>query len=168
MKAELQKLSIKENVEIYDMLQEIPEEEYGFKNSCNGKSYDDFIKWLEKSDRISKGINLDVGMVPQTIYWLYIDGKPVGMGKLRHKLTEALMEKGGHGGYAIRPSCRSNGYGKLLLKLLLEEAKKLDISSVYLTIQNENIHSIKVALANGGVIQKKTDIMHCIWVNCTD
>ena len=166
MNVKLHKLSIKDDVDIYDMLQEIPKLENGFRNSCNGKSYEDFKKWLVKCDRISKGIDLVEGMVPQTVYWLYIDDKPVGMGKLRHKLSDTLMEKGGHGGYAIRPSCRFKGYGKLLLKLLLKEAIKLGISSVYLTIQNENIPSIKVALANGGIIHEKTDIMHRIWIQC--
>lgn len=166
MITELHRLSRNDGIDIYNMLQEIPKLENGFKNSCNGKSFKDFKKWLEKCDRVSKGIGLDDGMVPQTVYWLYINDRPVGMGKLRHKLTDSLMEKGGHGGYAIRPSCRCNGYGKLLLKLLLEEAKKLDIPSVYLTIQNENIQSIKVALANGGVIHEKTDIMYRIWIDC--
>jgi predicted acetyltransferase len=40
---------------------------------------------------MSEGINLEPQYVPQTTYWLYIDGKPVGYGKLRHYLNESLL-----------------------------------------------------------------------------
>lgn len=166
MKIELRELSKYDGIEVYNMLQEIPKYENGFRNSCNDKTFEDYKKWLLKCYNISKGVGLEDGKVPQTVYWLYIDDVPVGMGKLRHKLTDSLMEKGGHGGYVIRPSCRGKGYGKLLLKLMLLKANELGISSVYLTIQNENIRSIRGALANGGKICEKNDIMHRIWIDC--
>ena len=166
MKYELRELSKDDGIDIYNMLLEIPELEYGFKNHCSNKSFEEYKRWLNKCNNISKGKGLDNGKVPQTVYWLYIDDKPVGMGKLRHKLTNELMFIGGHGGYVIRPSCRGKGYGTLLLKLMMLKAKELGISKIYLTIQNENIPSIKVALSNGGVIVEKNDVMHKIWIDC--
>ena len=162
----LKQLTPEDGQDVYALLQELPKDENGFINGCQGKSYAEFKDWLIKSDNISKGIGLADWMVPQTTYWLYIDNKPVGVGKLRHMLTEKLLEEGGHGGYAIRPSCRNMGYGKALLKLLIPEARKLGIIKLLLTVQNHNLPSIKVALANGGIIEKANDIRHYIWIDC--
>jgi predicted acetyltransferase len=77
--------------------------------------------------------------VPQTIYWLYLNDRPVGYGKLRHDLNEKLLESGGHIGYIIRPSERNKGYGTILLKELLIKARKLEIDKVLLTCDEENL-----------------------------
>jgi predicted acetyltransferase len=77
-----------------------------------------------------------------------------------------LREEGGHCGYAIRPACRQMGYGKLLLKLLMKKASNLGIDRLLITVLNHNTPSIKVALANGGVIEKVSDQRHYIWIDC--
>ena len=105
-------------------------------------------------------------MVAQTTYWLYVDGKPVGMGKLRHRLTEKLRENGGHVGYAIAPMYRNCGYGKLVLKLMIDEARKMGIGRILVTVQNYNTASLQVALANGGIVEKADDVRHYIWIEC--
>ena len=162
----LKQLSIQDGMDVYAMLQELPKDENGFVNGCYGMSFTEYQQWLMKSDNTARGIGLADWMVPQTIYWLYVDGLPVGIGKLRHRLTDKLREEGGHGGYAIRPSCRNKGYGKLLLKLMIREASALGIDRLLLTVKNHNIPSIKVALANGGVIEKVNGQSHYIWVDC--
>ena len=164
MTIELKKLSLDDGMDIYDMLQEIPKDENGFVNGCNGCAYDEFKQWLVRCDNLAKGIGLEDWKVPQNIYWLYIDEKPVGMGKLRHRLTEKLKEEGGHIGYVIAPSYRNCGYGKILLKLLIDEARKLGIECILLTINNNNAASMKVALANGGVTERVNDIRHYIGI----
>ena len=166
MDIELKKLSLDDGLEIYDMLQEIPRDENGFVNGCNGRTYEEFKKWLVKSDNIANGVGLENWMVPQSTYWIYVDGTPVGFGKLRHYLTEKLKVEGGHIGYAIRPTCRNRGYGKFLLKLLLEKAKDMGIEKVLITVHNDNTSSIKVALANGGKVEKVTSERHLIWIDC--
>lgn len=148
------------------MLQEIPKDENGFVNGCNGRTFEEYKKWLTESDNMANGIGLENWMVPQSTFWMYVDGIPVGFGKLRHYLTEKLKEEGGHIGYAIRPKFRNRGYGKLLLKLILEKAKEMDIDEVLVTVLNDNAHSIKVALANGGAVEKVTDERHLIWIDC--
>lgn len=165
MSYELRKLSIGDGQEIYDMLNEMPKDENGFQNSANGKIYEEFEAWLIMSDNISKGIGLQEGWVKQSIFWFFVDDKPVGFGKLRHCLVDHLYKEGGHIGYSIRPSERGKGYGNLLLKLLLEEANKLQINRVLLTIKNHNEKSIKVALKNNGIIEKVTNERHYIWIN---
>ena len=104
MTAKLKKLSPADDMAIYNMLQEIPKNENGFMNGSNGLSYDDYKQWLIKSDDISKGIGLEDWMVAQNLYWLYIDCEPVGVGKLRLKLTDKLRQDGGNCGYGIAAS----------------------------------------------------------------
>ena len=77
---------------------------------------------------------------------------------------EALLENGGNVGYAIWPSARNRGLGKKFLALLIDASKEIGLSKVLLTIQNHNIPSIYVALANGGVIEKITANKHYIWI----
>ena len=102
MQCKLISLSINDEKEIYDMLQELPYDENGFINSIYRKSYEEFKQWLIRSENMAKGINLEDWMVPQNTYWLYVDEKPVGIAKIRHYLSEALRQKGGHGGYSMR------------------------------------------------------------------
>ena len=166
MDIELKKLSFSDEMDIYNMLQEIPNEENGFRNGCKGLSYDEYKEWLTHSENMANGIGLEDWMAPQNTYWLYVNGKPVGMGKLRHRLTEKLKEDGGHMGYAIAPSYRNCGYGKILVKYLVNEAKKMGIDRLLITIQNHNTASLQVALSNGGVVEKANDIRTYIWVDC--
>jgi predicted acetyltransferase len=164
MNYELRRLSISDGNDVYSMLQEMPKEETGFLNSANGISFDEFKAWLKRNDDVSKGIGLESWMVPQTTFWMYIDGIPVGFGKVRHYLTEKLREEGGHIGYAVRPSRRGNGNGKLLLRLLLTEAHRMGIEEVLVTVRNTNTPSIRVALSNGGVVSKVDEVRHYIWL----
>jgi len=164
MTAKLKKLSPADDITIYNMLQEIPENENGFMNGSNGLSYDDYKQWLIKNNDISNGIGLEDWMVAQNIYWLYIDGEPVGVGKLRLKLTDKLRQDGGNCGYGIVASKRGKGYGKVLLKLLVAEAQDLGIAPLLLTINIQNEASVKTALANGGIIEKTVDEKHHIWI----
>lgn len=166
MDIEFRQLSVNDDIDIYDMLQEIPKNENGVVNGCNGKDFESYKKWLIKSNNTANGIGLEDWMVPQSTYWLYIDGVPAGFGKLRHYLTDKLREEGGHVGYTIRPSYRNKGYGKLLLRLIIERANEMGIDRILVTVQNHNLYSIKVALSNGGIVEKVTDKRHIIWIEC--
>jgi predicted acetyltransferase len=165
MEYKLIELSANDGIEIYEMLQELPSDENGYMNSIYGKTYDEYRNWLVRSVDMSKGIGLEDWMVPQTTYWFYVDETLVGVARIRHYLTDALRLGGGHGGYSIRPSERSKGYGTILLSLMLEEAKKLHIDRMLLTVQNHNIPSINVALKNGGIIEQENEERKYIWID---
>ncbi|MCL2108623.1 MAG: GNAT family N-acetyltransferase [Oscillospiraceae bacterium] len=166
MNFELKKLSLNDNEEVYNFLQKIPKSENGFSNKYNGLTYDKYRDKLKKDDDMSMGFGLENWMVSATEYWFYFGEKPIGIGRIRHRLTEKLLENGGHIGYAIIPSERNKGYGKILVKLLIEKAREMGIDKVLITVNNENHASIKVALNGGGRIEKVTDKMHYIWVDC--
>jgi len=166
MNIELKKLALSDDMDIYEMLQEIPKDENGFINTANGKTFEEYKELLNSKDDMSKGIGLEDWQVPSNTYWLFVDGLPVGTGNLRHFLTDKLRAEGGHIGYAIRQNERNKGYGTVLLKMIIEEAKKMNIEKVLLTVRNNNISSIKVALNNGGKIEKVNEERHYIWINC--
>ncbi|WP_168124074.1 hypothetical protein [Paenibacillus sp. HB172176] len=74
------------------MLNEIGFGENGFTSNFAGNTFDEFKEALPRLVEISKGINLSEGYVPQTIYWMFVDGRPVAYGKLRHNLNKKLLE----------------------------------------------------------------------------
>lgn len=165
MSLSIRKARVDDGRDIYDMLQEMPANENGFVNSVSGRTYEAYQAWLHGAVSSSEMTAIvDGWKVPQTTFWLYEDDAPVGMGKVRHFLTEALLQEGGNVGYAIRPSARNRGLGKAFLALLIDESRKLQVDRVLLTVRNENQPSIHVALANGGRIEKITPERHYIWI----
>ena len=160
---ELKKLSPEDGADVYELLQQIPGEENGLHNSVSGMSFDEYKAWLKKQYALSRQEGLiDGWKVPTTTFWLYADGVPVGFGKLRHTLTEALRREGGHIGYGIAAPYRGKGYGKALLGLLLEKAREMGIGEALVTVRADNAASRAVALANGGRITEKTD--ERVWI----
>lgn len=168
MIVELKQLTAHDGRDVYDFLQTMPKDENGFINKVAGMPFEDFQTWCERCAINAQKTEIEDGWkVPESIYWLYVDGKPVGMGKLRHALTDSLRQAGGHIGYAIAPAERGRGYGKQLLRLSLGEAARKGIEKALVTIHNDNIASIKVALSCGGVVEKVTEERHMIWLNTT-
>ena len=163
---ELRKLSVDDGMDVYRMLQDIPLDENGLQNKVNGLTYEEYKDWLVKKQQESEldGI-VDGWKVPSTTYWLYADGIPVGFGKLRHCLTDALRKTGGHIGYGIAPQYRGKGYGKEILRLLIGKAYDRGIDKVLVTIRLDNQASQAVALANGGVVTERTDERMLVWID---
>ena len=159
----LQPLSLTDGREFYDMLQCIPPEN-GFLNSAYQMDYAAFPAWLEKKVHIARGIGLEDWMVPASTFWLMADGVPVGMGNLRHRLTDALREAGGHIGYAVASDQHGKGYGKALLRLMLEEARRIGITEeILVTVYPDNTASRRVAEANGGELRRETEKRAYYW-----
>jgi predicted acetyltransferase len=111
----------------------------------------DFIRRL---DERSRGIGLPPGYVPDSAFWLvrHDDGAVVGVSSLRHGLTPALEDVGGHIGYSIRPSERRKGYGTYILSLTMEKARARGLGHVLLTCDTANLGSARVIEKNGGVL----------------
>lgn len=161
---ELRKLKINDDRDVYEMLQKLPEDENGFTNIFYGLKFEEFKAKLIKEDNSSKSIGLKEGYVPQTIFWCYHEGKPIGMVKIRHYLTDALREHGGHIGYSLIPEARGKGLGTELLRLGLEEARELGIKEVLATCRANNIPSRKAIERNGGELSKETAEDAIYWI----
>ena len=98
------------------------------------------------------------GYVPATQFWLVNDNDCfIGDVDLRHHLNESLKRFGGHIGYNIRPSFRRRGYGTLICRLGIAEARKRGIDDILITCDDDNIGSAKIIEANGGVLQDRLD-----------
>lgn len=159
-------LSASDGQDIYQMLQEIPEDENGFTNPLHGSAYTLYRAWLIREEESSRSTQIEDGWrVPQTTYWLYADGVPVGMARLRHMLTDKLLQNGGSIGYCIRPGYRGRGYGKALLEGVLREAWNMGLDRVLITVHSGNTPSIRTALANGGAVEAIRNGMHYIWIS---
>ncbi|OPZ83056.1 MAG: Acetyltransferase (GNAT) family protein [bacterium ADurb.Bin429] len=119
---------------------------------------EDFAAFVAQLEREERGEGLPDWAVPQQTFWAVRDGRIVGILKLRHRLTPALENYGGHIGYAVRPSARGRGYACRMLALALEHARALGLRRVLLTCNPDNHASARVIEKNGGV--RDTDGIH--------
>jgi predicted acetyltransferase len=107
------------------------------------------------------------GYVPQTTWW-YVDGAEyLGRISLRHRLTEHLMEVGGHIGYDVRPTARRRGYATAMLRGVLPYAHAFDIEEALVTCDVDNVGSRKVIEAAGGVLEDTRSGKLRFWVPTT-
>jgi len=165
MVMELRELQEKVSEGLLFMVQEIGDGGNGFVNSLNSINMEEFSSKVRRNYEIARSINLPDEYVPQTIYWLYHNDKPVGYGKLRHCLNEKLLELGGHIGYVIRPSERGKGYGKQMLAGLIKKAQEMNISRVLLTCDESNLASRRIIECNHGELSSIADGKCKYWID---
>lgn len=151
----LEKLTIDDGKDVFNMLKRIGDQENDFKNPVHNMNFKEFKSWLIEQDNWSKNIGVPKGFVPQSVFWFYENGCPVGIGKLRHELTEQSRNIGGNIGYAIDPLYRGKGLGTKLLMYLLYKAKEMNIRELLLTVEKYNNASKRIIENNGGVLIKE-------------
>ena len=81
------------------------------------------------------------------------DNKVIGMLHLRIELNDTLAKVGGHIGYSIAPSERHKGYGTIILKYGLKQAKEFQLNKILITCDDDNIGSAKVIENNNGTLE---------------
>lgn len=79
----------------------------------------------------------------------------VGAVNIRHYLNEQLLLNVGHIGDGVRPSERRKGYATQMIRLALEECKKIGIDKVLMVCDKENIGSAKSIIKNGGILENE-------------
>ncbi len=115
-----------------------------------------YAEVVEKIKCWKTGSRLPQDWVPASSFFLIRDGKFIGRVSIRHRLNEALNSYGGHIGYYIRPDERGRGYGTEILRLALEEARKLGLRRVLITCDDAgNPASARIIEKNGGVLADK-------------
>ena len=122
-------------------------EDFGYPKVDTQEDFEAFLRMVEDT---RLGINLQRGFVQTSMFWLVDDVNYFGSGSVRHYLTENLKVFGGHIGYSIRPEVWGKGLGTIQLRFLLEEAKKVGITTARLTCYEANVASQKVMIKNGG------------------
>lgn len=113
-----------------------------------------------KFDRYRKERNLPPDRVGEDKYWLVDDEKMYFIGEvaIRHRLNDALEQRGGLIGYGVRYSEWNHGYGTKMLELALEKAKEMHISPVLITCNDDNIASARVMEKNGFTLRDKITV----------
>ena len=152
-------------LEIWCMLQEIPETENGFGNGAHGLPRERWREHMRRVVEISHGVGLKPDHVPQTTYWLWSEDRPVGIAKLRHRLNDHLLRRGGHAGYSIRPTERGKGFGNAIFRLATSRARLYGIKRLLLTCDTGNTLSRKVIERNRGVLQDETAGTCRYWID---
>jgi len=94
-----------------------------------------------------------VPRVPHRQLWLTHAYTFIGRVNIRFQLLPEMELWGGHIGYAIRPSMQRRGFGTHILRLAIIEARAGGLGRLLLTCSDDNIGSIKVIEANGGVLR---------------
>lgn len=97
------------------------------------------------------------GLVPDSTFFLLDDERNILLGavNIRHYLNDYLLQHGGHIGDGIRPSERKKGYATKMIRLALEECRKLGIEKVLIVCDKDNIGSAKSIINNGGVLENE-------------
>ena len=96
-------------------------------------------------------------LVPDSVFFLLDEDRDrlLGAVNIRHYLSEALLKEGGHIGDGIRPSERRKGYATKMIRLALDECRKLGITRVLMTCEKTNIGSARSIINNGGVLENE-------------
>lgn len=110
-------------------------------------------EYLERIARLSRGDGLTPQLVPWTDLYGVVDGVIVGRVSVRHRLTEGLLQVGGHIGYGVRKAYRRRGYATELLRAGLGIAHGLGIDRALVTCDDGNVGSATVIERCGGVLE---------------
>ncbi len=91
--------------------------------------------------------------------------------QVRHYFNDYLEKFAGHIGYSVRPTERSKGYAKRMLREGLEFCRSIGIERVLISCEIHNEASRRTILANGGVYEstvyepdKKIDLQR-YWID---
>lgn len=112
--------------------------------------FDAYLESLEVKDNKEE-------LVPDSTFFCLDTDRNIFVGavNIRHYLNESLLLNGGHIGDGVRPSERRKGYATEMIRLALEECKKLGINKVLMVCDKDNIASARSIQKNGGILENE-------------
>ena len=161
----IKQLTVDDGEDVYNMLKRIGREENHFQNPVHDMTFEQYKEWLKEQDDWANERNLPTGYAGQTSFWMYVDGKPVAFGKIRHILNENSRTVGGNLGYAVDPLHRGKGYATIILGELISIANQMGIEEKLLSVEKFNYASKKVIEKNGGYVIKENELRWYFHVN---
>ena len=132
--------------------------------------WSDYVAFL---NAVARGEGLPDGWVRTTFLVGEVDEQIVGRISIRHSLTPALLEWGGHVGYAVLPEHRRHGYAKGMLGQVVRRAEVMGLPRLLVTCNERNTASASVIEAVGGVLEdhrrnpETGDLKRRYWVRTT-
>lgn len=134
--------------------------EYGEYELAGDGSLDkikNFDEWLIKVKKDVLEENIEKNRIPATLFLgvRKSDNRVVGTIQIRHKLNDSLLRNYGHVGDGVRPSERRKGYATEMIRLGLEECRKIGIDRVLMICYKDNIASKKSIINNGGILENE-------------
>ena len=109
-----------------------------------------YEEWLKK---VNDNTSLDTvdpnWVVTDTFFAVDKNQRIVGIIDLRHSLNEFLKDFG-NCGYSVRPTERRKGYATEMLHQIIIIAKKVGLSELNISVERDNLPSIKTIEKNGG------------------
>jgi predicted acetyltransferase len=136
--------------------------------SKDPSNFEAMIQFLRDNENEEK---LPDNWVPDSTFWLVTESqKIIGAVNIRYRLTEKLLNCGGHIGYGIRPSERRKGYATKLLALSLDKTKELGIQNVLVVCDEGNVASEKTIVNNGGIqdtsyVEEDGNVVKRFWIH---
>lgn len=115
------------------------------------ESYEEWLQSIKNNEN-PETVNPD-WVVTDTFFAVDDEDAIVGIVDLRHTLNDFLKDFG-NSGYSVRPSQRQQGYATEMLRLLLAVARSAGLKELHLSVEKDNIPSVKTIVKNGGVYER--------------
>lgn len=129
-----------------------------------------WINCLARLERERAG-RVGPGRVPHTMLFGLVAAELVGRVSVRHELTPALRDVGGHIGYGVRPGHRRRGYASALLAAGLVVLRDLGIERALVTCDEDNVASVRTIERNRGklenVVSRPDGAKRRYWIDLT-
>lgn len=111
----------------------------------------DYEEWLNKviSNSNVETVSSDWVLTDTFFAVRESDKKIVGIVDLRYELN-AFLKDLGNCGYSVRPTERNKGYATEMLAQICNKAKTYGLSQLQLSVEKDNLPSVKTILKNGG------------------
>lgn len=162
---ELRRPNLEDKKAVFDLMREFEEansaHDGGFWDADNF-AYED---WIAGNLDAEMGLNIPEGWVPAIQFVGFVDDRAVGFLNLRLRLSDYLLNTGGHIGYSVRPSEQGKGYATEILKQGISAAFSKNIKKVLVTCHDTNAASRAVILKNGGILEDVREGTERYWID---